>query len=106
MLAFHPDSYEWKVFVVIPTDGLAALSAEGIGTLQASGISVNLETVQDGEQCPRFVNTALNTATIKKRKISLLMNDHQLLKKSFIFSRANDLYLCLYNQLFALFHCF
>ena len=26
-------------------------------------------------------------------------------KQIFIFSRASDLYLCLYNQLFALFHC-
>ena len=66
MLAFHPDSCDWKAFVVVTTNvGMVALCAEGTGTLQTYSISVNLEMAQDEEQCVRFVNTALNSGTIK-----------------------------------------
>jgi len=68
-MAFHPDSCDWKTFVVVTTDvGMAALSAEGTGTMRNFNISVNLEMVQDEEQCPRFVNTVLNPGTIKSEK--------------------------------------
>jgi hypothetical protein len=65
VLAFHPNSCDWKAFVVATNIVMAVLSAEGTGTLQTFSKSGNLEIVQDEEQCPRFVNTVLKPGTDK-----------------------------------------